>query len=64
MPINGKFFLFLLDFWFISIIFHNRYCASVGRMAPLVGTKERIKFGHLFKEHRDIAVGIDPNERK
>lgn len=33
-------------------------------MAPLVGTKERIKFGHQFKEHRDIAVAIDPNERK
>lgn len=41
-----------------------RYCAAVGRMAPLVGTKERIKFGHQFKEHRDIAVAIDPNERK
>ena len=32
-------------------------------MAPLVGTKERIKFGHEFKEHRDIAVKIDSNDR-
>ena len=40
-----------------------RYCASVGRMAPLVSTKERTKFGHEFKEHRDIAVKIDSNDR-
>lgn len=32
-------------------------------MAPLVGTKERIKYGHQFKEHRDLAVAIDANDR-
>ena len=32
-------------------------------MAPLVSTKERIKFGHEFKEHRDLAVEIDSNDR-
>lgn len=32
-------------------------------MAPLVGTKERIQFGHEFKEHRDIAVEIDDNDK-
>jgi len=45
-----------------SLQAHKWYCAAVGRMAPLVSTKERIKFGHEFKEHRDIAVGIDPND--
>lgn len=41
----------------------SRFCASVGRMAPHVGTKERIKFGHEFKEHRDIAVAIESNDQ-
>lgn len=52
--------------WHHVIIFHLpycRYCAAVGRMAPLVGTKERIKFGHEFKEHRDIAVAIDSTDK-
>lgn len=31
-------------------------------MAPYVSTKERIKFGHEFKEHRDIAVSMDDND--
>ena len=39
-----------------------RYCASVGRMSPLVGTKERIQYGHEFKKHSDIAVAIAPND--
>lgn len=46
-----------------SLQAHKWYCASVGRIAPLVGTKERIKFGHEFKEHRDIAVEVDPNDQ-
>jgi len=31
-------------------------------MSPLVGTKERIQFGHEFKKHSDIAVAIEPND--
>jgi tetratricopeptide (TPR) repeat protein len=41
---------------------HKWYCASVGRIAPLVGTKERIQYGHEFKKHSDIAVAIEPND--
>jgi len=28
----------------------------------LVGTKERIQYGHEFKKHSDIAVDIEPND--
>lgn len=41
---------------------HKWFCASVGRMASHVGAKERVNFGHQFKEHRDIAVEMDPND--
>jgi hypothetical protein len=40
-----------------------RYCAAVGRIAPFVGTKERIQFGHEFKKHADVAREVDPNDR-
>ena len=42
---------------------HKWYCAAVGRMSALVGTKERIQMGYEFKQHRDIAVSIEPNDR-
>lgn len=32
-------------------------------MAPLVSAKERINMGYQFKEHRDIAVKIDSNDK-
>ena len=40
-----------------------RYCAAVGRMAGYAPTKERIQLGYEFKEHHDIAISIDPNDR-
>ena len=41
---------------------HKWYCASVGRLSEMVNTKERIELGHEFRQHRDIAVSINPND--
>ena len=32
-------------------------------MAGYASMNDRIKFGHEFKEHRDLAVAIDSNDR-
>ena len=41
---------------------HKWYCAAVGHLAALSGNKEKIKYGHEFKEHADIALKLDPND--
>jgi tetratricopeptide (TPR) repeat protein len=41
---------------------HKWYCASVRKMSAFVGTKERIQFGHQFKEHADIAMKLNSND--
>jgi len=41
---------------------HKWYCAAVGHMAGLVGNRDKIKYGHQFKEHADIALKLNPND--
>ena len=41
---------------------HKWYCASLGKMSKFVGTKQKISFGHKFKQHVDIAIKLDPND--
>lgn len=39
-----------------------RFCASVGNLCNFVGANERIAYGYEFKQHRDQAAAIDPND--
>lgn len=41
---------------------HKWYCAAVGHLSGLVSNKEKIKYGHEFKEHADIALKLNPND--
>ena len=38
------------------------YCASIGKITKFVGIKQKIKYGHEFKEHIDKAIKLDPND--
>ncbi|KAH9404244.1 Regulator of Microtubule Dynamics [Tyrophagus putrescentiae] len=40
----------------------HKFCAAVGRQTAYVPTKEKIQLGNEFKEHRDLAMAIDPND--
>ncbi|XP_054164682.1 regulator of microtubule dynamics protein 2-like [Oppia nitens] len=37
-------------------------CASLGLLANISSSKEKIKYGHQFKEHADIALKLKPDD--
>ncbi|XP_054164972.1 regulator of microtubule dynamics protein 2-like [Oppia nitens] len=42
---------------------HKWMCASLGLLANTSASKEKIKYGHQFKEHADIALKLKPDDQ-
>ncbi|XP_054162941.1 regulator of microtubule dynamics protein 2-like [Oppia nitens] len=45
-----------------SLDSHKWYCIALGRATKLVGVKDKIRYGHEFKQHLDLAYKLDPND--
>jgi hypothetical protein len=41
---------------------HKWYCVALGRITKFCGVKDKIKFGHQFKQHLDVALGLEAND--
>lgn len=45
-----------------SLQSHKWYCVALGRATKLVGVKDKIRYGHEFKRHLEMAYKLDRDD--